>query len=138
METKPRGNKAIPLHITDAGDHYSVRVRRGDVTYRARVPKSRPQALAEAMQLKARFEQLAGSPRYNPRRSLATIARSNTGIIGITETVKYRAGFPQDCFHVALFGRPTSKRVYYGRCRPRAVALAQAIQLRKQAEAGHV
>jgi len=127
----------MPLHIVDEGRRYSVRIRRGDVTLRAYVPKSRPQALAEAIRLKAQLEAQAGQARYSTVRPLTTIVRSNTGIIGITDTVKWNRGRPHDCFHVALFGRPSAKRIYYGTCRPRAVAFAIARQLRKATEATH-
>lgn len=137
METRARNHRELPLHISDEGGRYVVRVRRGAVTFRARVPKTRPDALAEAVRLKERFERRAGPALYPRTKPLNTAAQSNTGIIGITETTKWNRGRPRDCFHVALFGRPTCKRIYYGSFRPRAVALAIAVQLRQQTEAAH-
>lgn len=95
----------------------------------------RRQAFLKAMAMRDRF--LAKAPQRFPRRiAKFEHARpvSNTGIAGISETVKWVDSRPVNCFCVYLGKqrKPQMKRVYYGDFRPREVALRKAIQLRKE------
>jgi hypothetical protein len=74
-----------------------------------------------------------GNPR-TPRRS----SHSNTGIVGVYETIKWVRYYPRYCFRVQLWTKrpehirlPVSKCIYYGRKRSRYEALQIAINLRK-------
>lgn len=71
----------------------------------------------------------------NPRSPRKT-AHSNTGIVGIYETIKWVRYFPRRCFRVQLRSKghqelPVSKCIYYGRKRSRGEALRIALGLRK-------
>lgn len=140
--------KTLPKNICAHPDGLLVRIRRGETLFQAFVPKNygragtplpaagahgvtRPTdaALQRAIELKEKFLALAGAAKVPVRHFKP---RSNTGLLGISETVMWRHSKPYDCFCVSLDrdGKHRSKRVLYGRTRTRERALREAIALR--------
>lgn len=118
-------NRTLPKHITAHPDGWLVRITRGAIKLQAFVAYGldpRPSTLARAIATRDRFLIQLGT----------RIVRSNTGEMGITETVKWVSNCPQYCFNVYLgkHRKPMMKRIYYGRPRSRDEALRQAIALR--------
>lgn len=114
---------------------FDVCVRRGRMRFRASVAKSNystPQAaLAHAVELRDRFLISAGPAGYRPAYRLAKVAKSNTGITGISDMVHWMRSKPKPCFRVHLPKgfRPVAKNFYYGsngRSREAALALPMA------------
>lgn len=120
--------KTTPLNITAHADGYLVRIVRGDLRWRAFVPYSHPDALAEAVRRRDRFYEVCGPVKVH---GLSTKARSNTGIVGISDTIHRRNGHALNCLIVSTPGK--RKRFYYGWNRPRSAALKQAVAHRLQA-----
>jgi hypothetical protein len=128
--------RLLPANISAHPDGYLVRVNRAGLKLQAFIRYSAPDALARAIRIRDRFLISAG-PTF-PKRILrseyreAARCHSNTGIPGITETVKWVKYQPRNCFTVYLgkHHRPQMKRVYFGRRRTRAQALQRAIALR--------
>lgn len=139
-ETKPRGSKTLPLHISDDGSLYIVRVRRGPMTFRASVAKSSSDALNHALRLRDQFLIASGPALYKNQR-WPSHARSNTGLVGISETVKWTQYRPRYCFAVSTaWTHPTMKRVYFGphsRTRAEALRMARGYRARMKATVAH-
>jgi hypothetical protein len=116
--------KTLPKHICAHPEGLLVRIRRGDVTYQAFVNKSRSNALAEAIAIRERFLQIAGRPKRK--------ARSNTGVLGVSEITHWKRSRPYDVFSVSWSagGRVYHRRVSYGLKRSRESALREAVALR--------
>lgn len=126
------GTDGLPSNIRRDHHGYLVRVQRGRMKFRGFVPYTKPDALQHAMRLRDEF--LAAIATVPLRHKTG---RSNTGIPGISEMVKWRHGKPTDCFNVYLGPkcRPQMKLVFYGPFRPREVALRKAVALRRAAGA---
>jgi hypothetical protein len=120
--------KTTPKNITKHPDGYLVRIVRGDLKFSAFIPHSRPDALAAAIAQRDRFYKICGPMRA---RGLRPTAHSNTGLVGISETVHRRNGRELNCFLVHARGR--NKRFYFGWRLPRRAALQRAIAHRLQA-----
>jgi hypothetical protein len=135
-EVEARGmDKALPRHISRHGSGYRVAVKRGKVLFRG---YSRD--LAEAVAMKRRFELAAGPGLYPETHASPSQARSNTGMVGITETlhwVQYRA---RQCLSVTWQsgpGKRRHKRVHFGpRSRSRSAAMRIAVKIRKAGMGG--
>lgn len=116
-------------HITERPHGYEVLIKRRDLKWRAVVPYSRPDALAEAVKLRDRFYKICGPIT---RRH----ARSNTDVVGVTETTHWRRGNELRCFIVGVGNMQTgwkNRRFYFGPKRPRAVAFQAAVEHRAKA-----
>ena len=128
-DTRPRGAKELPLHISPHHSGYRVMIRRGKMLFRAHA-----KTIEEAVRLKEQFEAAAGPALYPKTRPSPTVARSNTGVVGITETVKWVRYRPRTCLHVQWQqdGKLRCKRIHFGpRCRTRAEAMRIALKLRE-------
>lgn len=121
--------RTLPRHICAHQGSLCVRVIRGGVTYRATISGQSAEALAQAVAQRDRFLALAAQLPPAPARA----PRSNTGLAGISETVKLRPLTTAECFAVSWqtsCGHQTTRRITYGAHRPRAQALRAAIALR--------
>lgn len=152
-------NPALPKNICRHPDGWLVRVQRGGVLYQAFVPHgyqvikpagssgSRPEniqpdnmqpALRRAIALRDRFLRLAGP--LPSRRAPRTRARSNTGVVGVSETAHWRAHRCYPCFIVSWSeprpgpgkGRHRTRRIYI-RPGQREQAFTRACALRAAA-----
>lgn len=119
--------KSLPKNISAHPDGLLIRVQRGEVLFQAFVPASAPAALEDALRLRDKFLKLAG-----PKARRRLKAKSNTGILGISESTMWRHSRPYDCFCVSLDkdSQHRSRRLIYGNGRSRESALRQAIALR--------
>lgn len=117
----------LPHNICEHPDGLLVRVSRRGVRYQAFVPHSHPDPIARAVELRDRFIALAGLP----------LVLSNTGIRGISETVRWYHSRPYDAFAVrwptGTNGKVRKSRVFtfrsYG---GRSGALRAAVALRSR------
>lgn len=112
--------KTLPKNISEQLDGYVVRIRRGDLKWRAFVPHSRPDALAEAVRLRDRFYEVV------PAKSRPRFARSNTDVVGICETTVWKRGLPYSNFLVRGADR-RNRRFYFGRTQTRTKAFKLAV-----------
>lgn len=120
--------RTLPKNISAHPDGWLVRVMRKGICYQAFVSRSRVDALAEAIRLRDRFITIHGAiaGRGPSKRAL-----SNTGIVGISETIHWRRSRPLDCFLVSAAPN-FRRRIYFGEHRPREVALRLAVELRRK------
>lgn len=111
----------LPQYIYNHPDGLLVRIRRSGVLYQVLVGGRSASHLARAVTLRDRFLKLAGEVRV----------LSNTGIRGISETVRWYHSKPQDAFAVRWPGVPRKSAVVTFRaCGGRAPALRAACALR--------
>lgn len=115
-------------HIAEHPDGYLVRIVRGSLKFSAFIPYSRKNALAAAIAERDRFFEICGPI---PARGLRVKAYSNTGIVGVSQTIHRRGGKDLNCFLVHAKRR--NKRFYFGWRVPRSVALQRAVAHRLQA-----
>jgi len=103
-----------------------VDIRRGGKRHVRHFPKRHSRALADAQAFRDEII------KNNPRRGLKTVALSNTGLVGISETSQWTRSQCFDCFMVTWYkaGRRHHKRIVFGCRRSRAAALRLAIALR--------
>lgn len=120
--------KTTPANISEHPDGYLVRIVRGDLKWTAFVPYSHPDALNRAIKLRDRFYKVCGPAKV---RGLSKAAHSNTGIIGVSQTVHRRRGRELNCFIATTRGH--NKRFYFGWRVPRSTALQRAVAHRLQA-----
>lgn len=144
------GQRELPRNISAHPAGYLVRVKRKGITYSAFVGKGFatetpstqrekisnlcasaplwPTALLEAVRLRDRFIHIHGAIAV---RGPSKKAYSNTGLVGISETIHWNRSRRNPCFLVSC-RRHFRRRIYYGEHRPRAVALKMAIELRTE------
>jgi hypothetical protein len=115
-------------NITEHPDGYLVRMVRGSLKCSAFIPYSRKNALAAAIAERDRFKEICGPVAAH---GLRPKAHSNTGIVGVSETVHSRNGRDLNCFISHARGR--NKRFYFGWKLPRGAALQKAVAHRLQA-----
>lgn len=118
--------RKLPRNITARPDGYVVRVNRSGITYQAFTTD-----FVKAVALRDRFIAIHGAIKAKgPHKT----AYSNTGVVGVSETVAWHHSRPYPCFIASwsVSGRNRTKRFYYGDQRPRAAALQQAIALRSK------
>lgn len=120
--------KTTPRNISAHPDGYLVRIVRGDLKWTAFVPSSRPDALGEAVRLRDRFYKICGPVGT---RKASKIPRSNTEVVGISETIHWKGVRPRRNFIVHTCGK--NKRFYYGQQRTRTQAFNAAVAHRAQA-----
>lgn len=115
-------NVAPNIHERKGG--YLVRLKRQDVTRSYWVRKTTPRALACAIRIR---NSVAMSPPRNQK------ARSNTGMVGISEGTFWRRGRGYPCFVVSwrVNDNIKRKRIMYGPSRSRKQALKMAVKIRK-------
>ena len=124
----------MPKYVTEQADGFRVGITRGKMRFRAYVSKSKPGALEEAVRIRDQFLAAAGPVLVPTTHALPADGGriSNTGIRGITETVKWTRYRPHPCFWVSLGARTKRfKRIYYGpksRTREQALRIAVAIR----------
>lgn len=118
----------LPKNVCKHPDGYLVRIVRGDLKWSAFVPHSRPDALAHATTLRDKFYAVCPAAA---RRKHSKHARSNTDVVGISETVCWHRGLPHNNFIVHASGK--NRRFYYGRQRNRAAAFKLALAHRAKA-----
>jgi hypothetical protein len=128
--------RSLPKNISLKDGGCEVRVTRGKVTYRAYVPGQSPQSLLLAIEKRDRFVAIHGAVKIPKVRPVRVRALSNTGIAGISETVKWVYSHPRPCFAVSwsTAGRQHIRCVYIHAGRPRAQAFREAVALRKLKE----
>ena len=115
-------------NIMEKPTAYVVQVKRSGVTSHVYISKRTPRALACA--IAARDAICKTTP---PKPSPAP--RSNTGILGVSETTQWRRGHPYPVFLASWTdpnGKRRYKRIIYGANRPRSQALKEAIAAREQ------
>ena len=113
-------------HITKRPHGYEVQIKRRDLKWRAVVPYSHPDALAEAIRLRDRFYKICGPiARRTPR--------SNTEVLGVSETVHWKGVRPLHCFIASVGSMErgyTNRRFYFGATRTREEAFMNAVAYR--------
>jgi hypothetical protein len=117
-------HRALPKNISAHPDGYLVRLERGDVKYQAFVAGHDAGALLKALWLRERFYRVCGLPQ----RRTARHSRSNTDVVGITETTHWNHGHEYRKFNVHTGG--CNKGFYFGRRRSRADAFNLALNHR--------
>jgi hypothetical protein len=117
----PRG---LPKNICVHPDGYLVRLQRGALLYQAFVAGHDAGALLKALWLRERFYKICGPQRPRTARH----ARSNTDVVGITETTHWNHGHEYRKFNVLCGGR--CKGFYFGRRRSRTEAFHLALEHR--------
>jgi hypothetical protein len=120
-------------HIYAHPDGWIVKLIRGGIRYQAFIAHGtdRAAALKKAEATRDEFIRIHGAQHVIP-------ARSNTGLLGITEVTKWSHGKPQPCFQVTLGDpRKTTRRFNYRTFMGREVALQKAIAHRQKLEAAH-
>lgn len=125
--------KLLPRNICAHPDGYMVRVQRGKVLFQAFVPKSNPRAVERCVELRDNFLRIAGEVQYPKSRRPHRTGRSNTGIPGISETVKWCRLRSYPCFNVSwsVLGRQRMKRFVFGHGVTRETAFQRAIEHRR-------
>lgn len=117
--------KSLPHpNVCQHPDGVLVRIKRGAVLFHAFVPNSHPAPLVKALLLRDGFKTLAGqAKRPTPA------ARSNTGVVGVSETTMWRGNYSYPCFIVGCSreGKRTNKRFVYGG-RATSISRAEAFQ----------
>lgn len=124
----------LPRYISLCRDGYKVCLQRNRKFYRGWVPFTAENALLQAKAMADAIKAtLPPKNRRGPNRR-PRLCQSNTGYLGISETVKWVRNIPQYCFLVTWVDHETHKKAYkriaYNRRRTRSEALAQAIALR--------
>ena len=118
---------ALPRHIVSTPDGLMVRVQVGGTLVQARVRKGDPHPLTTA--LRKREELLKAAAK------LTAPVRSNTGITGVSETVKFIWSQPYDGFiaSATVGGKMLRKFFRYGGTsgRTREGAMQNAVNLRQ-------
>lgn len=121
-------------HIYPHPDGWIVRVIRQGIRYSAFIAHGtdRAAALRKAKATRDEFIRIHGA-----KTTLGP--RSNTGLLGITEVIKWSHGKPQTCFQVTCGDpRQNTRRFSFTTISQRDKALAEAIACRKKLEAAHV
>lgn len=123
---KPPRHRTLPTNIRQDRWSFIVDIRRAGRRHVRHFPKSRPDALALALECR---NQIISA---NPLAKVKTTALSNTGLVGISESVQWVKNYAFPCFKVSWYRnrRRTTRQIIYGRKRPRAVALKTALRLR--------
>ena len=120
-------------HIYPHPDGWIVKVTRAGIRYQAFVAHGadRPAALKKAKATRDEFIRIHGEHHVIP-------PRSNTGLLGITETTKWSHGKPKPCFQVTLGDpRHSTRRFNYTTFGQRETALQKAIAHRRKLEVAH-
>lgn len=122
----PSPGRLAPKHICTHPDGYLIRLVRGAVSYQAFVTGHDAGALLKALWLRERFYQICGPVA----RRVSRHARSNTDVVGITETTHWNHGHEYRKFNVHVAGR--NKGFYFGRRCSREQAFTAAVNHRAQ------
>lgn len=126
--------KTLPNNISAHPDGLLVRVLRSGVLFQAFVAASNTDALGRAVKLRDRFLKLAGGVHHPKSHRPHRWAHSNTGVVGVSETVKFVSRRAYQGFNVSWSeqGKGHCRRFNYGGNLDRTTALRNAIAFRNQ------
>lgn len=113
-------------NICERPDAYEVTAKRAGVIHRTYIPKRKPGALAEAKRARDR---MVGTPTLPTRQKTV---RSNTGVMGISETTFWDRSHARPCYAVNWRenGRRKTKRFFFHNTPTKTAAFEAAKRLR--------